>query len=153
MAKMPDKKILRKKADDLWAAAVKEDWNHRCAICGKGGVLHAHHLIPRAHYAVRFDLRNGIALCSYCHIRCHNKSPHQTALAFDLWLESHHPERFAWGTETILSGAHEDFPASGKTAQYFCDRIRYLRQYVTDADYTRIVGKRFSQWLDEQGEQ
>jgi hypothetical protein len=60
---------LRNKADALWSKRVRER-DGSCRRCGKGPpevVLQAAHVVPRRYYAVRFDLRNGLALCLGCH--------------------------------------------------------------------------------------
>lgn len=150
MAKIPKKPRLRKIADDIWSAAVKEDWAHSCGVCGRIDVLNAHHMIPREFYATRFDMRNGIALCTHHHVWDSEVSPHQNAPGFMLWLESHHPQRDAWLTETLTSDGHKKFPESGKTTAFFCSKIRYLMQFVEEADCMRIVGQRFAAWLEEQ---
>lgn len=146
---IPAKGRLREMADSLWSCAVREDWNHLCAVCG-GGTCDAHHLIPRQFYATRYDLRNGIALCRRCHQFDPDISPHQNAAGFMLWLESRHHERYTWLMATLGSEAHKKFPESGKTTSFYCDRIRFLSTFVDDADLVRIVGVRFAAWLDEE---
>ena len=57
--------------DTLWSAAVKRD--RRCAKCGMtGDSLHAHHIIKRRYKVLRWDVKNGIALCPACHEWIHS---------------------------------------------------------------------------------
>ena len=137
----------RRMADDVWSAAVKEDWNYRCAICGQCHTLNSHHIIPRQHYGSRYEMLNGICLCVNCHQYCPHYSPHVNGRGFDLWLEQHHQVNYEWTRELMKCGEHEDIET--KTVFYFCDVLQSLREYVSEAEFVRIVGKRFSQYLEE----
>ncbi len=143
----PAKGRLRDMADRLWSLGVRGDWAHKCAVDGRGN-CDAHHLIPRQHEATRYELRNGIALCSHCHQFSPDVSPHQNAAGWLAWLEMNQPELYQWYTETLGGGGHRAFDGT-KTADYYCGVIRELQQYVEPDDYKRIVGVRFSRWLDE----
>ena len=145
---VPAKGRLKDMADQLWSLAVKEDWANRCAICGRRGDLNSHHLIPRQHLTTRFDLRNGICLCRACHRFCPFRSPHQTTAGWTLWLKAHHPTIEAWCTETTATQEYKRFDGATNAA-YYCDQIRRLREYVEPEDFERIVGQRFSAWLEE----
>lgn len=58
--------------DSLWSKAVKANWNNCCALCFKPDGLDAHHVIPRrASWALRWDIKNGVALCRECHSMAH----------------------------------------------------------------------------------
>ena len=143
---VPAKGRLRDMADQLWSKAVLGDWAGKCAVCG-AGKSEAHHLIPRQHQSTRYDLRNGIALCVPHHQFDKDISPHQNAAGWILWLAEHHQELHQWYTETVASGEHRRFKGT-TTAQYFCEVIRSLEEYVDEEDYSRIVGLKFGQWLD-----
>ena len=57
----------------VWAARVKER-DGKCVHCGSSNKLHAHHLKGWDEFPdLRYDLTNGISLCSSCH-----KKEHQT---------------------------------------------------------------------------
>ncbi|MCA1670458.1 MAG: HNH endonuclease, partial [Thermomicrobia bacterium] len=47
-------------------------YGHRCAQCGIGGVLHVHHIIPRARGGSN-DLSNLVPLCPTCHALAHRR--------------------------------------------------------------------------------
>ena len=144
---VPEKKRLRVIADQLWSRAVRDDWSNKCAVCGHWR-CEAHHLIPRGHEATRYDLRNGIALCARCHQFDGDVAPHQNAAGWLKWLEEHCPTHHQWYTETFESGQHRAFGGT-KTADYYCDVIRGLREYVDIGDFERIVGVRFTRWLED----
>lgn len=56
-----------KTLDNLWSAIVRKRIN-KCEICGKSdGVLQAHHIQGRSPQILRWNLDNGICLCSHCH--------------------------------------------------------------------------------------
>ena len=143
---VPAKGRLADLADRLWSLAVKDDWAHRCAICGRRENLNSHHLIPRQHQATRFDLRNGICLCKTCHQFCPNYSPHQHGKGFDLWLTNHHPSFASW----VEANAYPKFTGT-TNADYYCEQIQRLREYVEQDDFTRIVGVRFAAYLEAGG--
>ncbi len=146
-SRVPAKGRLRDMADRLWATAVKADWANTCAICGIRSSLDAHHLIPRQHTAYRYDLRNGICLCARCHVWDVNRSPHQSAIGWLMWLDSHHHALSLWYHEAMYD-LHK-IPPITKNADFYCGVIRGLREYV-DADYyRRIVGSRFADYLEE----
>lgn len=150
-SQVPAKGRLKEMADQLWSLAIRADWDDKCAVCGSRQSLNAHHLIPRQHEATRYDLRNGISLCAHCHQYSADISPHQNAAGWILWLEAHQWQRYNWLIQTTANGEHKRFSGT-KNADYYCDTIRRLRQYVDEADYFRIVGLRFSEWLDTREE-
>lgn len=143
-ANVPAKGILRDKADRLWSLAVRNDWGHKCCVCG-GGNCEAHHLVPRGNYATRYDLNNGVALCFAHHKHDNNLSPHLNAAGWLAWLNTNYAARAAW----YMENKYAKFEGT-KTADYYCYVIRSLKQYVEPEDYERIVGIKFSAWLDEQ---
>ena len=145
---VPAKGRLKDMADRLWSLAVREDWNHCCAVCGRGK-CESHHLIPRQHQATRYDVSNGITLCAQHHKFDPNVSPHQNAAGWLAWLLEHHQIHYRWYGEAIESGSHKRFEGTTNAA-YYCDIIRGLKEYVDESDYTSIVGVRFSQFLEEQ---
>ncbi len=145
---VPAKGRLRDIADRLWSRAVRDDWDNRCAACG-ALKCEAHHLIPRQHQAIRYTLRNGIALCATHHQFDIDISPHQNAPGFVLWLKSNQPELAEWIFETLESGEHRGFGGTAN-ASYYCDMIRSLGGYVSEDDYRRIVGARFADYLESQ---
>lgn len=56
----------------LWRKAVLARDGYACQDCGSDQGLEAHHIKPWADYpGLRFDLDNGIALCTECHKATH----------------------------------------------------------------------------------
>lgn len=141
---VPAKGRLKEMADRLWSLAVRADWANRCAVCGSTKI-DAHHLVPRQHEATRYDLQNGIALCSSHHQWDKDISPHQNAAGWCVWLRDHHPTRASWYIENrrpVFTGQ--------KNAPYYCSVIRRLKQYVDPSEYESVVGVKFAAWLEEQ---
>lgn len=58
---------LKKIADKLWSLIVRAAG--KCHLCGSSERLQAAHGFSRRYLGTRFDLRNGWALCSGCHMR------------------------------------------------------------------------------------
>lgn len=76
---------LPKKADFLWSKVIRQAW--ACAVCWKRENLNAHHIFTRHNKSVRWDLDNGICLCSGCHVFSDKFSAHLTPVEFTYWLE------------------------------------------------------------------
>lgn len=55
-----------------WRRAVLAHWRGRCAICGSTYELECHHVIKRRKKVLRWDWRNGVALCTGCHRMLHD---------------------------------------------------------------------------------
>ncbi len=145
---VPAKGRLRDMADRLWSRAVRGEWGNICTICRSTRSLNSHHLIPRQHEATRYDLRNGCCLCARCHQFDFAVSPHQNAAGWLHWLKLSQNGRYNWYVATMEDGTFRAFDGK-KDAAYYCDVIRGLREHVEDEDFERIVGVRFSRWLEE----
>ena len=52
--------------DKLWRTAIYKKFGNRCAKCGAANV-EAHHIVRRNKKVLRWDIKNGIALCPDCH--------------------------------------------------------------------------------------
>lgn len=82
--KKPTVKTLRDKADKLWSLMIRER-DGSCRRCGRTTpevVLQAAHVISRRYKAIRWDERNGIALCMGCH-----HWGHMQPVEFDWWVQ------------------------------------------------------------------
>ena len=62
----------RRECDKLWTQLILARAGGRCARCGKGTYVQAHHIRSCRHWNTRFDLENGLALCRGCHFWAHN---------------------------------------------------------------------------------
>ncbi len=84
MTKKPSVKTLRNKADRLWSEMIRQRDGHcrRCLRHPPEIVLQAAHVISRRYKAIRWDERNGIALCVGCHHWAH-KQP----IEMDWWVQ------------------------------------------------------------------
>jgi hypothetical protein len=64
---------IRNSHDNItWKRMVLELDESRCKFCGKKEHLEIHHLFGFTEYdKIRFDIRNGVALCKGCHHEIH----------------------------------------------------------------------------------
>lgn len=67
-------KTLRNKADKLFSQCCFKRYGDRCEVCGKMG-HGVHHFVPKSISAyLRYNIDNGVILCTYCHIiRIHSQ--------------------------------------------------------------------------------
>ena len=85
--KKTSKSYLNKQKDTEWSKAVKERDGFKCQYCGKTEYLNAHHIFSRSNFTVRWDLDNGITLCSGCHTMSSIFSAHKTPAEFIEWVK------------------------------------------------------------------
>ena len=64
--KKPSKKALEKQCLDLWSLCVRTK-QRVCRICGSDRALQAHHIRSVSHLSTRYDLQNGLCVCSRDH--------------------------------------------------------------------------------------
>lgn len=76
------KNALNALLDTLWSKAVKILANNKCIRCGKDSGLNSHHIIGRRNFATRWDINNGVCLCSLHHVFGSRWSAHQTPTKF-----------------------------------------------------------------------
>lgn len=77
-------KAQRDKADKLWSLFIRQR-DGSCRRCGRGPgevTLQAAHVISRRYKAIRWDERNGLALCVGCH-----HWGHKQPVEFDWWVQ------------------------------------------------------------------
>ena len=89
------KPIRRRKPDDpdkAWSAEVCQEGV--CRRCGRRGMMHAHHLIPRRYSRFRREPLNGIPLCFSCHVGAPD-SAHRSPENFRKWVWQAEPRRMA----------------------------------------------------------
>lgn len=97
MKKKTKKKIkkttVKNKLDKLWSLIIKQ--KGRCEICGKIGLLNAHHVEGRRNLNLRWDVRNGCCLCAYCHT-FGVKSAHNSPFWFEQEFKKRRPEDYKY---------------------------------------------------------
>ena len=84
---MKKRKGVNGKLDDAWSYLVKILADKKCAKCGKTTHLNSHHIYSRSKFSTRWDLMNGICLCSGCHVLSSTFSAHKTPFEFKDWFE------------------------------------------------------------------
>ena len=77
-------KKIKKQLDKLWSETVRAR-DGRCVICGRTEFLNAHHIFGRTASATRWDIENGITLCSKHHTFDNTISPHTTRGSRNWW--------------------------------------------------------------------
>ncbi len=85
-----------KELDRVWALLVKHKAGWKCEVCGKRRkkYLNSHHIFTRQNKSVRWDLKNGIALCPLCHTLSSKFSAHGTPITFTDWLRKYKGNEF-----------------------------------------------------------
>ena len=63
----PTNKSLEKQCRELWSKCVRAR-QRACRICGSDRALQGHHIRSVSHLSTRFDLQNGLCVCSRCHL-------------------------------------------------------------------------------------
>ena len=99
--KKSNRKTLRKQLDKIWAEVVKKRANNICEYktCKKTTYLNTHHIFSRSNLSVRWNLGNGICLCSGHHTLT-NDSAHKNPIEFIEWLKQKRGEK--WYNELRL---------------------------------------------------
>ena len=64
--KKPSKKALEKQCLVLWSLCVRTK-QRVCRLCGSDRGLQSHHIRSVSHLSTRFDLENGLCVCSREH--------------------------------------------------------------------------------------
>jgi len=80
-------KASNKRKDDQWTHLVKERAGFKCEYCGSDKNLNSHHIFSRANRSVRWDLDNGVCVCSLHHIFSSQFSAHLSPIEFSEWLK------------------------------------------------------------------
>jgi len=109
MGRKITKKGIKKKADKLWSEIIRA--KGKCEVCGETRYLNPHHVVGRRNHAVRFDLRNGVCLCSGCHT-FRTRSAHQDPLWFMKWFEGKRKEDYDYISDrkiVIVKRTLEDY--------------------------------------------
>ena len=73
------------KLDKLWSDEIKS--KGKCEYCGKTTYLNPHHIFSRSNYSVRWDLENGVCLCSGHHTLSSQFSAHKCPMEFAEWIK------------------------------------------------------------------
>ena len=91
---------MDKKKNQEWRQKVIER-DKCCAICLRSDVrLNVHHLIPKQFEKFRYDVNNGIVLCTHHHT-LGKFSPHKNAIWFAKWLYNNKRDTYDWVIENL----------------------------------------------------
>jgi len=80
---------VKKTLDREWSEAIKELAGRKCEYCGKTEYLNSHHIFSRSNMKLRFDINNGICLCSGHHTLKSDFSAHKTPADFIEWIKEY----------------------------------------------------------------
>ncbi len=90
MKKLPTDRQIRKRleraCDSLWGKIVLTRDNYTCQRCGRikpNFKIDPHHIIGRVFRSLRWETRNGVALCA---IKCHLQWAESDPLDFSKWI-------------------------------------------------------------------
>ncbi len=78
---------LNKNRDDQWSLDIKTRDGFKCCYCDKTTYLNSHHIFSRSNHSVRWDMDNGICLCSGHHTLNSDFSAHKTPAEFIEWIK------------------------------------------------------------------
>jgi hypothetical protein len=83
-------KLLMRKCLFLWKAKVKERANGKCELCEKKKRLQAHHIEGYGwNKFLRYNIHNGVALCSTCHRFGRRSVHHSFCTLYNLMSTNH----------------------------------------------------------------
>lgn len=116
------KSSLEKKLDKLWTTAVLLKCNHKCIICGKSEGLNAHHIEGRRNKRLRWEIFNGVALCTLHHV-FGKLSAHQAPEWFHIELE----DKRWQDLQQVTLHRYEDIDLSVEALK---ERIKFLENYI-----------------------
>lgn len=90
---------IKASADRLWSHLIRVKANGRCERCGETGRLEAHHIHGRTDFRLRFEPRNGMALCHQDH-----RWAEQHPLEFADWFREVRPADYEFLKEERAKG-------------------------------------------------
>lgn len=94
---------VKNSCDDLWGKVVKARAGGRCEHCGQqppnAYAYHAHHVWGRTDHRLRFEIRNGVALCWTCH-----RWAEEMPIEFTYWMEEYRPNDLPFLIEERAKG-------------------------------------------------
>ena len=96
----PVKKTLKQKpladhiVDLAWGKRLRDDAKGICEYCGITHFPNAHHIFSRRNWSVRWELDNGICLCSKHHTFSPEFSAHLTPMEFAEWIKEKRGEEW-----------------------------------------------------------
>ena len=99
--------VKHKHDDAAWSLAVKDRDGNRCAYCGSTKYLNSHHIFSRTHQGLRWDLDNGITLCSEHHTFSTKFSAHKTPMEFTLWIMERNGKEWYERLRAKAGGVHK----------------------------------------------
>lgn len=84
---------LEKEAE--WSKMIRERDGWACCFCGSPNKTNAHHLVVREFKPLKYDLDNGLTLCTFHHKFSRMLSAHNNPFVFFMWLEKYRPEQIS----------------------------------------------------------
>ena len=103
--KVVSKTTVRNSLDKKWGLKVRERAGHVCEVCGKEA-NNPHHVVGRQDLRTRWDLRNGVCLCSGHHTM-NNQSAHANPLWFMAWMSENRLEDLDYLKAVMKQAPHQ----------------------------------------------
>lgn len=85
--------ISEKDLDVIWSKVIRGRAG-QCEYCGSKEYLNAHHIYSRTNRTLRWELDNGICLCSKHHTMSSEFSAHKAPTEFTEWLIGYKGQEF-----------------------------------------------------------
>lgn len=120
------KVTIDKELDNIWALVVKT--GGKCEYCGKKTNLNAHHLFSRSCRVLRWNVSNGMCLCTSCHFLSTIFSAHKTPLEFTFWLIDYKGKAFI---DKLIEIKKRPFSINIKDKQLLLKKLKEEYEYKT----------------------
>lgn len=102
----------RQESTKLWADEIKMVGQCEIYGCTRTDDLNAHHLLEKSHWThLRYDLSNGVCLCSGHHTMDRDICPHGSLPAIEAfleWLRTKRSGQYVWYMEHKLDHRYQD---------------------------------------------
>jgi hypothetical protein len=136
MTKKTDRQKAIVKLDKLWAETIKERAGYKCEYCGRTQeqtILASHHIFSRRHLGTRWDVNNGVCLCTQHHIFL----AHRDTATFMLWVQRKLGQALI---DVLEMKAHSVAKFHTKDLKIFADNWNKLNQQNTgDLVYSQHI--------------
>ncbi len=108
-------------ADGLWQQAVFKFWGDKC-FCGQPAYCGHHYYYKGSYGHLRYDIDNGVPICSHCHFLVHTKDPKK--------VEDNIIYKRGVKWINLLREKANQNPSSYKGVKWYKENIERLQAYI-----------------------